>query len=241
MAGGAGHHVHAEPAALEREQGVDRHGQHVVGPLGGDVDIHRGLIEGGPGRGAVQGDGDRHRRGGVGAASAGRAGRLVGRAPAGGGAAAAAARAGGHVADGLDPCPPTVVVPSGRTTDTASPGFSRYSWVTSRSTVTMGVVLVAVRTVPPPPLAAARRHRPPAERADRGRDRGDPDGAGLEDHLAEQDLAGCGQAEGGLPTLRPRWPWRMSSGCFGSARRRNPVRSGPGSTLPHRRRRTCPT
>ena len=44
--------------------------------------------------------------------------------------------------------PPTVVVPSGRTMVTASPGFTRYSWVTSRSTVTMGVVLVASRTVP---------------------------------------------------------------------------------------------
>src|SRR6516165_3999347 len=50
--------------------------------------------------------------------------------------------------------PPTVVVPSGNTTDTASPGLTRYSWVTSRSTVTIGVVLVAVSTVPlpfPPP------------------------------------------------------------------------------------------
>jgi len=47
--------------------------------------------------------------------------------------------------------PPTVEVPSGSTTDTASPGASRYSWVTGRSTVTIGVVPVAVRTVPPPP------------------------------------------------------------------------------------------
>src|SRR5579872_213235 len=47
--------------------------------------------------------------------------------------------------------PPTVDVPLGNTTDTASPGFTRYSSETSRSTVTMGVVLVAVSTVPPPP------------------------------------------------------------------------------------------
>ena len=47
-------------------------------------------------------------------------------------------------------CPPTVEVPSGSTIDTASPGLTRYSWLTSRSTVTTGVVLVAVSTVPPP-------------------------------------------------------------------------------------------
>ena len=57
--------------------------------------------------------------------------------------------------------PPTVVVPSGSTIETASPGLTRYSWVTSRATVTMGVVLVAVNTVPPPlpPLPPP----PPAE------------------------------------------------------------------------------
>ena len=47
-------------------------------------------------------------------------------------------------------CPPTVVVPSGITTDTASPGLTRYSWDTPKSTVTTGVVPVAVSTVPPP-------------------------------------------------------------------------------------------
>src|SRR5580704_10997068 len=51
-------------------------------------------------------------------------------------------------------CPPTVEVPSGSTIDTASPGLTRYSWLTSRSTMTMGVVLVAVSTVPPPPTDA---------------------------------------------------------------------------------------
>src|SRR5215471_9270885 len=49
-------------------------------------------------------------------------------------------------------CPPTAEVPSGSTTVTASPGFTRYSWFTFRATVTIGVVLVAVSTVPPPPL-----------------------------------------------------------------------------------------
>src|SRR6202035_5760367 len=49
------------------------------------------------------------------------------------------------------PRPPTAVVPSGSTTDTPSPGLTRFSWVTSRSTVTAGVVPVAVSTVPPPP------------------------------------------------------------------------------------------
>src|SRR5487761_1053765 len=48
-------------------------------------------------------------------------------------------------------CPPTVEVPFGSTTDTASPGLTRYSCVTSRSTATTGVVPVAVSTVPPPP------------------------------------------------------------------------------------------
>src|ERR1700683_5218390 len=52
-------------------------------------------------------------------------------------------------------CPPTVVVPSGSTTVTASPGLTRYSSVTSRSTVTTGVRLVAVSTVLPAPLAGA--------------------------------------------------------------------------------------
>ena len=52
-------------------------------------------------------------------------------------------------------CPPTVVVPSGSTTDTASPGLTRYSSLTSRSTVTTGVVLVAVSTMPPAPPTAA--------------------------------------------------------------------------------------
>ena len=87
------------PPPCEGQQGVDRHGQHVGGPLRGDVDVHRGLVQGGPGRGAVQGDGDRHGRG-VSCSTAGRAGRLVGRAAAGAGAAAA--RAGGDVADRLD-------------------------------------------------------------------------------------------------------------------------------------------
>src|SRR5580658_9858424 len=47
-------------------------------------------------------------------------------------------------------CPPTVVVPSGSTTVTASPDLTRYSSLTPRSTTTMGVVLVAVSTVPLP-------------------------------------------------------------------------------------------
>ena len=58
-------------------------------------------------------------------------------------------------------CPPTVEVPSGSTIDTASPGFTRYSWLTSRSTVTMGVVLVAVehRATAPPRPRPRRCHR----------------------------------------------------------------------------------
>ena len=95
--------------------------------------------------------------------------------------------------------PPTVEVPSGSTIDTASPGLTRYSWVTSRSTVTMGVVLVAVSTVPPTATAATV----PDGRADRGRDRGDPDRTGLEHHLAEQDLAGRRQAEGASASAPP--------------------------------------
>src|ERR1700733_12400682 len=47
--------------------------------------------------------------------------------------------------------PPTVVTPSGSTTVTASPGLTRYSWLTSRSTVTTGVRLVAVSMVLPWP------------------------------------------------------------------------------------------
>src|SRR5580700_11877979 len=47
--------------------------------------------------------------------------------------------------------PPTVELPSGSTTDTASAGLTRYSWSTGRSTVTSGVMPVAVSTVPPPP------------------------------------------------------------------------------------------
>jgi hypothetical protein len=39
---------------------------------------------------------------------------------------------------------------TGSTIDTASPGLTRYSSLTSRSAATMGVVLVAVSTSPPP-------------------------------------------------------------------------------------------
>ena len=46
--------------------------------------------------------------------------------------------------------PPTEEVPFGSTTVTGSPGLTRYSSDTSRSTFTIGVVLVAVNTVPPP-------------------------------------------------------------------------------------------
>ncbi len=83
MAGAAGHHVHAVATALE--------GQAARSParprrcwrrLRGDVDVHRSLVQGGQLRGAVQGDGDRHRRGRAGAASARRAGRRCGRAAA---------------------------------------------------------------------------------------------------------------------------------------------------------------
>lgn len=54
--------------------------------------------------------------------------------------------------------------------------------------------------------ARAREHRSaataaPDGRADRRGDRGDPDGSGLEDHLAEEDLARGGQAERALPPL----------------------------------------
>ena len=42
--------------------------------------------------------------------------------------------------------PPTVEVPLGSTTVTASPGLTRYSSLTSRSTMTIGAVLVAVST-----------------------------------------------------------------------------------------------
>ena len=46
------------------------------------------------------------------------------------------------------------MVPLGNTTVTASPGFTRYSSVTARATVTTGVVLVAVEhgaaPLPPP-------------------------------------------------------------------------------------------
>src|ERR1700728_415115 len=61
-------------------------------------------------------------------------------------------------------CPPTVVVPSGITTDTASPGLTRYSCDTPRSTVTTELVPVAVSTVPPaepPPLPPAPLPPPP--------------------------------------------------------------------------------
>src|ERR1700689_5431647 len=62
-------------------------------------------------------------------------------------------------------CPPTVVVPSGSTTDTASPGLTRYSWDTPRSTVTTGVMPVAVSTLPPalPPAPPPVLAPPPAD------------------------------------------------------------------------------
>ena len=137
-------------------------------------------------------------------------------------------------------CPPTVEVPSGSTIDDR---------VARLDQVLLGHVQIdgddrggaggrQHRAAP-----AARRSAAPAAdgRADRGRDGGDPDGAGLEDHLAEQDLAGRRQAERGLPALAPRRRWPTSSGCSGSARRRSRGRSGRGSARPRRRRRTCPT
>src|ERR1700733_4935118 len=51
--------------------------------------------------------------------------------------------------------PPTVVTPSGSTTVTASPALTRYSSLTSRSRVTTGVGLVAVRTTLPAPWDGA--------------------------------------------------------------------------------------
>ena len=110
-------------------------------------------------------------------------------------AGAAAARAGGHVADRLD-APAHGGGAVGQHDVTASPGLTRYSWVTSRSTVTIGVVLVAVSTVPSPPAPPPPLPLPPPPRAaHRRRDRGDPDGTGFEDDLAEEDLAGDREAE----------------------------------------------
>ena len=97
-------------------------------------------------------------------------------------------------------CPPTVEVPSGSTTETASPGLTRYSCDTPRSTVTTGVIPVAVSTVPPPPPPAEPAPPPPPPTgAGRRGHRGHPDRAGLEHHLAQQDLAGHRQAQLPLP------------------------------------------
>ena len=178
--------------------------KHVVGPLGGDVDVHRGLVQGG--RGGVlsrvmvtvtvgvellplppdeQGD-------------------VAGccRWRAGAGAGAAAARAGGHVADRLD-------VPAHRR---GAVGQHDRHRVARLDQVLLGHVQVdgddrggargrqhraAPATAPATPAA-------PDGRADRRRDRRDPDRTGLEHHLAEQDLAGRRQAERALPTLHRR-------------------------------------
>ena len=75
--------------------------------------------------------------------------------------------------------------------------------------MTIGVVLVAVSTVPPPPPPrAAPPATTPDRRADRRRDRGDPNGPGLEDHPAEQDLAGRREPKRALPSLDRRFRGR---------------------------------
>src|ERR1700728_985716 len=58
-------------------------------------------------------------------------------------------------------CPPTVVVPSGITTDTVSPGLTRYSWDTPKSTAKRGAVPVAVSRAPPPPAPLLPLPPPP--------------------------------------------------------------------------------
>ena len=85
--------------------------------------------------------------------------------------------------------PPTVELPLGSTTVTGSPGLTRYSCDTSRSTVTTGVVLVAVNTVPPP--AAPTEAATEVTRI----------GPGSNTTCAELDLAGHWQAERPLPPL----------------------------------------
>ena len=103
--------------------------------------------------------------------------------------------------------PGTVVVPSGSTIDTASPGFTRYSWETSRSTVTMGVVLVAVSTVPPP---ACRPKRRPKGVTDVTRM-----GPGSKTIWPSEDLAGRRQAERALPAFDRRGRGRGVVGALG--------------------------
>ena len=102
---------------------------------------------------------------------------------------------------------PGVVWLLGRVMVTLSPTATSDCSEASRAMLTWRVVEVAVSTVPPPPpsptpLPTGGSSTPaPDGLADRRGDRGDPDGAGLEHHLAEQDLAGGGQAERGLPTF----------------------------------------
>ena len=91
--------------------------------------------------------------------------------------------------------PPTLVTPSGSSTVTGLPGFNRYSWVTSRSTVTTGVVLVAVITVVPP------LPPPPSDSPTEGVTVVTRIGPGSNTDLAQKDLAGDGQTKGGLPAL----------------------------------------
>ena len=240
-AGAAGHHVHAEPAALEGQQGVHRHGQHVVGPLGGDVDVHRGLVQGGAGRGAVQGDGDRHRRGGRAARSARRAGRLVGRA---GPLPVPLPPPPGQVATlpTVSMWPPTVVVPSGSTTVTASPGLTRYSWVTSKVDGDDGRGAGGRQhRATPAPTAACHSPPPPTEAPTDGVTDVTRMGPGSKTTSPSRISPVAGSPSARLPTLHRGGGGRRSSGCSGSARRRSRGRSGRGSARPHRRRRTCPT
>ena len=101
--------------------------------------------------------------------------------------------------------PPTVEVPSGSTIDTASPGLTRYSSETSKSTVTIGVVLVADSTVPPPPPTSTPSTATTADGlTDRSRDGSDSDRSGLEDDPAEEDLARRRQSESALPAFDSR-------------------------------------
>ena len=179
-------HLHRVAAARLGPQGVDGHDQGIGDRAGGDRHVHRRLVpRAGGGRvGRVHQHGDGRPE------MPSRRCRSTGR--------------GGHGAHRGDHPRRGLVVGQGDGHLVADRHLGLLGGVEGdadlaggRGRRQHGATTTAPRSRQPLPTLAPPP--PPTDSPTDGGDRGDPDRAGLEDHLAEQDLAGRRQAEGALP------------------------------------------